>query len=130
MTPPILTANYAALLAVFYVAMSAYVIAIRARTDISVGDGGNMQMLLAIRRHGNMIEYVPFAVLLMALAEGLGAGAIWLHITGILLITGRLLHPVGLRISEKPPVARVVGTLSTFAAILLPAAAILAASLG
>ena len=125
MTPPTLTAGNAALLAVFFVAMSAYVIATRARTNISIGDGCNPQMLLAIRRHGNMAEYLPFAVLLMALAEGLGASAIWLHASGLLLIASRVLHPIGLSLAEGTPITRVAGTLGTFAAILLPAVAIL-----
>ncbi|MDJ0638377.1 MAG: MAPEG family protein [Paracoccaceae bacterium] len=129
MMPPTLTATYAAVLAIFYVAMSAYVIATRVRTHVNLGDGGNPQMLLAIRRHGNMAEYVPFALLLMALAEILGAGTIWLHATGILLIAGRFLHPFGLTLAEGTPASRVIGTLATFAAIIAPAAAIFVNSL-
>ena len=129
MMPPTLTATYAAVLAIFYVAMSAYVIATRVRTNITIGDGGDPQMLLAIRRHGNMAEYVPFAVLLMALAEVLGAGNAWLHATGILLIAGRFLHPIGLTLAEGTPASRVVGTLATFAAIIVPAAAIFVTTL-
>lgn len=125
MTSPTLTAGYSALLAIFYVAMSAHVIAARARTNISIGDGGNPHMLLAIRRHGNLAEYLPFAIVLMALAEMLGTGAVWLHASGLMLIGGRILHPIGLSLAEGTPITRVAGTLTTFGAILLPAGAII-----
>ena len=123
MTPTI-TATYAAVLAVFYVAMSFYVIVTRAKTDTLLGHGDSIPMLVAMRRHGNLAEYMPFAILMMALAEILGLGSTWLHISGIALVAGRLIHPFG--VAEKSPLApRVVGVLATFAAMLIPAAGIL-----
>ncbi len=122
---PTLTASYAAVVAILYIAMSAYVIATRARTNVLLGDGGNPTMLLAIRRHGNLSEYAPFALLVMGLAEMLGLGAAWLHTCGILLIAGRVLHPIGLRLEEGVAVPRVAGTLATMASIIIPAFGIL-----
>ncbi len=123
MTPTI-TASYAAILAFFYVAMSFYVIITRARTDTLLGHGDNIPMLVAMRRHGNLAEYMPFAILMMALAEIMGLGATWLHVSGIALIAGRLMHPFG--VAEKSPLPpRVVGILATFAAMLIPAVGIL-----
>ncbi len=122
---PTLTATYAAVVAILYIAMSAYVITTRARTNILLGDGGNPAMLLAMRRHGNMAEYAPFALLMMGLAEMSGLGSLWLHVSGIALTLGRVLHPMGLHLGEGNIAARVAGTLSTMAAILIPAAAIL-----
>ena len=63
--PPTITATYAALIAFFFVAMSFYVIITRAKTDVLVGDGGNINMLVAMRRHGNMAEYVPLALIMI-----------------------------------------------------------------
>ena len=128
MTPTI-TATYAALLAIFFVAMSFYVIITRARTDVLVGDGGNQRMLVAMRRHGNMVEYVPFALLMMGLAEILGLGAVLLHVCGIALIAGRLVHPFGITEENSPLVPRVAGVLATVTAILIPAGGILMFSL-
>ena len=91
---PIITATYAAILAVYFVAMSAYVITMRAKTDTLLGPGDNIQMLVAMRRHGNLAEYMPFAILVMALAEALGLSATWLHVAGIALVAGRLIHPI------------------------------------
>ena len=128
MTPTI-TATYAALLAIFFVAMSFYVIITRARTDVLVGDGGNQRMLVAMRRHGNMVEYVPFALLMMGLAEILGLGAVLLHVCGIALIAGRLVHPFGITEENSPLVPRVAGVLATVTAILIPTGGILMFSL-
>lgn len=124
MTPTV-TATYAAIIAIIYVAMSAYVIATRAKTDVLLGDGGNPTMLLAMRRHGNMAEYAPFALLIMGLAEMLGLGAIWLHVSGTALVAGRLIHPLGLYVGEGSVAPRIAGTLATMAAILIPAISIL-----
>ena len=120
-----ITATYAALLAFFYVAMSFYVIATRARTGINTGDGGNIALIVAMRRHGNMTEYVPYALLMMALAETGGLGAGWLHAAGFLLVGGRLIHPFGIAAEHGNFPARVAGTLASHAAILIPAIAIL-----
>lgn len=117
---PILTASYAAVLALIYVAMSAYVIATRAKRNINIGDGDDPYMRLAIRRHGNMTEYVPFALLLMGFAEILGLGSVWLHLAGFALIGGRILHALGLNVTGTLTAARVVGTSATLAAILIP----------
>lgn len=128
MTPEI-TATYAAIIAILYIAMSAYVIATRARMDIPLGDGGNPTMLLAMRRHGNMAEYAPFALLVMGLAEMLGLGATWLHLSGSALVAGRLLHPMGLHTGAGTIAPRIAGTLATMASILIPTAAILITTL-
>ena len=125
---PVITATYAALLALFLIAMSAYVIATRAKTDVLLGPGDSVDMLVAMRRHGNLIEYMPFAILIMALAEIHGLSATWLHVAGIALVAGRLIHPFG--VAAKSALApRVVGILATFAAILIPAGAILFSTL-
>ena len=120
---PIITATYAAILAVYFVAMSAYVITMRAKTDTLLGPGDNIQMLVAMRRHGNLAEYMPFAILVMALAEALGLSATWLHVAGIALVAGRLIHPFGIT-AQSPLAPRVIGVLATFAAILIPAGGI------
>lgn len=125
MTPPTLTAGYAALIAILYIAMSAYVIATRAKTNVLLGDGGNPTMLLAMRRHGNLSEYAPIALLVMGFAEMLGLGTIWLHTAGLLLLAGRLLHPFGLHSEPGGVAPRIAGTLATMAAILIPTVAIL-----
>ena len=126
---PIITATYAAIVAMLFIAMSFYVIVTRAKTDFLVGDGDNARMLVAMRRHGNMAEYVPLALLMMGLAEMTGLGATWLHVCGIALIAGRMIHPFGVKEENSPLVPRVVGVLATMAAIVIPVVSILSAAL-
>ena len=95
MTPGI-TALYAIVLAVLMIALSTHVTMLRASTGISINDGGNSELALRMRRHGNFVENVPMIVLLMLLAELLGSGALWLHAAGLLLLLGRVMHAVGL----------------------------------
>ena len=120
-----ITATYAAVLALIFVAMSSYVIATRAKTETLLGAGADPRMLVTIRRHGNMAEYMPFALLMLALAEVSGVGSTWLHASGALLILGRLLHPFGIKSENSPLAPRISGMLATFAAILIPAFAVL-----
>ena len=43
-----------------------------------------------------MARSVPTALILMMLAEGMGTPATWLHVSGALLLIGRVVHPFGL----------------------------------
>jgi len=119
------TAVYAAILGIFFVTLSFYVSAVRAKTGVGLGDGGSTHMLVAMRRHGNTAEFTPFALLLMALSELMGFGSVWLHACGVLLVAGRLIHPFGVAEDGGWFPARVIGQLATYAAIVVPGAFIL-----
>ncbi|MFO1033921.1 MAG: MAPEG family protein [Hyphomicrobiales bacterium] len=108
------------------VALSAHVSMLRAKTNISIGDGGNTSLALRIRRHGNFIENVPMALLLMALAELLGTGSLWLHAAGLLLLVGRLFHALGLNVTQPASPLRIAGGSMTTLATLIAAGNILA----
>lgn len=123
------TAVYAAILGIYFVTLSFYVSAVRAKTGVGLGDGGNAQMLVAMRRHGNTAEFTPFALLLMALAEAMGFGSAWLHACGVLLVAGRLIHPFGVAEDGGWFSARVIEQLATYAAIVVPGGFILWVSL-
>lgn len=123
------TALYAAALGLFYIALSFKVSFTRGATDISLGDGGNRTMLAAIRRHGNFAEYTPFALVLMGFAEIGGLGTAWLHAAGLLLLAGRVVHLFAITEEGGPLPARVVGMLSTYAAMLIAIGGILFAAL-
>lgn len=120
-----ITATYAALLGLLFVAMSIYVTVTRNRTGVSTGDGGNIAMIVAMRRQGNMAEYTPFALLLMAIAEAGGLGAAWVHGVGLALLAGRLIHPFGIGEAGGNFPARVIGQTATWAAIAVTAIGIL-----
>jgi uncharacterized membrane protein YecN with MAPEG domain len=62
-----------------------------------------------MRQHGNCAEWSSFVLILMMLAEGMGTPAMWLHISGALLVVGRLAHPFGLRADTAGHPLRYVG---------------------
>ena len=126
MSPPLITSLYAAPLGLMALGLTAHVIMLRAKTGVSIMDGGNNQLAERIRRHGNFTENVPFILLLMALAELNGTGAMWLHITGGLLIVGRLLHAFGLKYDKPTAFGRIAGASLTMLAAFVVICNILA----
>ncbi|MGH6931676.1 MAG: MAPEG family protein [Dongiaceae bacterium] len=112
------TPLYAALLALFFMFLSFRVIGLRRSAGIGLGDGGNSVLFRRQRAHGNFAEYVPLALLLMALAELQGLPAWKLHAIGLLLVAGRPLHAFG--VSREPEVIRLraIGMILTFGALL------------
>lgn len=61
-----------------------------------MGDGGNEELQLAIRAHSNAVEYIPIALMLLLTLELNGAPKILIHILGVTLLVGRILHAMGL----------------------------------
>ncbi len=92
----VVTPMYALPLAVIFLILWFRISGLRAATKISFGDGGNVDLLRRVRQHGNFVEWATFVLILMILAEGMGAPALYLHITGALLLIGRIAHPFGL----------------------------------
>jgi uncharacterized protein len=111
------TAFYASLLAALFLVLSVRVIGWRREKRVELGDGGERELLRRMRVHANFAEYVPFALLVMALAESMMPPRPLLHLVGIVLVAGRLFHAYGL--SQTPQILRyrVLGMSLTFAAL-------------
>jgi uncharacterized membrane protein YecN with MAPEG domain len=107
-----LTGLYAALCALIVLAL-----ALR-----GIGDGGDRRLARAIRVHGNAVEYVPLALILMLVVELGGAGHALVHGCGIALVAARLAHAFGLARSAGASPGRLIGTTVTFAVIAVLAA--------
>lgn len=116
-----ITAFYAALLALFFVFLSFRVIGWRRLKQVELGHGDDNQLLRRMRVHANFAEYVPFTLLLMAMAESMTAPRALIHLAGLILIAGRLIHAYGL--SQTPHILRfrVSGMILTFFALSLAA---------
>lgn len=112
------TATWALPLAAIYLVLFMRTTAMRSNLNQSIGDGGNLLLLQRIRQHGNFVEWVPMVLILMILAESIGAPAIWLHVTGGLLLLGRIAHPFGLRIDNAGHPLRYVGNGTNILATL------------
>lgn len=115
--PVAITALYGGILALLLTALAINVTVHRAKLKVPIGDGGNPQMLRILRVHGNAVEYVPIAVLLMGLYELDGGSQLALHIAGIVLVVGRLLHAGGLWSTAELNFGRVTGPTLTWIAI-------------
>lgn len=102
-----ITSIYASLAALLIVRLSLSVIKLRRKNRVSVGDGGNEQLQLAIRTHANAVEYIPITLLLLLMLELNGAPTILIHVLGGTLLVGRILHSMGL--PEKDFKKRVLG---------------------
>ena len=118
-----MTALYVVLNAGLMLALAMNVIRTRYRTHTRFGDGGNPEMMRALRAHGNNTEYVPIALILLVLAHSLGSGLPLIHAIGLPLTVGRVLHATGFlaRGHESPSghsYLRLSGMILTFFAIL------------
>ncbi len=87
---------YAVISAALIIYLSFEVIKTRRRLQISVGDGNNEDLQTVQGAQSNAIEYLPISLLLLFYLEYNGA-SIWLiHLAGIALVTGRIVHARGL----------------------------------
>jgi hypothetical protein len=117
--PPLITALWAGLNGLLALGLAINVSRHRARLRIGIGDGGNPEMLQAIRLHANNAEYLALALVLLALDEILGAPALAVYVMGALLLLGRLLHAFGLGRSTGTSTGRAVGVTLTWLVILI-----------
>ena len=111
------TPIYIALLGLMFLPFTLRVGYYREKHKIYLGDGGDKTLLRLIRGQGNFIETVPIAIVMLVLMEMLGAGPIWLHTLGALLVVGRLLHYLGMTRSG-PSLYRAIGMFMTLAVYL------------
>lgn len=124
-----ITALYAGLLAPLFVLLSIRVIAVRRSGRVAVGDGGNRLLLRRMRVHANFAEYVPLALVLMALAEATATPAWLIHPMGVALLAGRIVHAIGMSREPERFRFRVAGMALTFTVLLAGSAACLMAAL-
>jgi len=116
----IVTPLYAGLLTLLFVLLSLRVVKFRQK-GIPLGDGGDPKMLRVVRGHANFAEYVPLALLMMAVLE-LGRSSIYiLHAIGIALILSRLLHAYALSYATRFRFGRVWGAALTFVVLVVEA---------
>ena len=124
-----ITALYAGPLAILLIALSARVITYRRANKLGLGDHGDKSLLKRMRAQANCAEYVPIGVLMMLLVELQDAPALLVHVIGMLLLIGRLMHGIGFSTSPPQMNLRVGGMMLTFISIALAAVSAFALSL-
>lgn len=120
---------YAALLALFFIFLSARTIGVRRKVQVTLGPGDNPEMLRAMRVHANFAEYVPLALILIYLVEAQGTAAWLVHALGAALLLGRCLHAYGVSQVQETFAFRVSGMVLTFTVLGVSAGLILARTL-
>ncbi len=125
-----ITGLYAGLAALLLVALSLRVIRARYATRIEIGDGGDAGLTRRIRAQANFVEYVPLALVVIAMAEANGADGRLLHGLGAALIVGRIAHAIGFVAKAGPGVGRAIGMALTYGVLIVGGAVTLAQALG
>jgi uncharacterized membrane protein YecN with MAPEG domain len=119
------TGIYAALGALLVLLLAARVSLARRRTGVGIGAGGDPELGRRIRAHGNAVESLPIALLLLLLLDLGQTPPLWLLVFGVMLIVGRVLHAIGLSRSPGVSFGRMVGTALTWGVILVMAVLLL-----
>jgi uncharacterized protein len=109
-----ITTLFAGLLVPLYISLAVRVIFARRSEKVGIGDGGKALLLRRMRAHANFAEYVPYALLLLGLAESMKSPTWLLFASGALLVIGRAVHAYGISQSPEPIVLRQIGMASTF----------------
>jgi uncharacterized membrane protein YecN with MAPEG domain len=106
----------AAIIAVAVVIL-AIAVSVRRRTaKISLGVQEDETLHRLVRAHGNLVEYAPLALILLGLLElANGPQRMALSIAGLLL-SGRLLHAIGMLAGLTP--LRALGMVLTHASLI------------
>ncbi|MEQ1694447.1 MAG: MAPEG family protein [Hyphomicrobiaceae bacterium] len=116
-----ITAIYAGLLTLLLLYLSVRVIGVRQTAKVELGDGNDHQLQRRIRVHANFVEYTPYALILIGLMESLKAPGMALHVLGVTLLTGRVLHAYALSQTPHNLPLRVAGMGLTFLVLAIAA---------
>lgn len=116
-TLPITLAT-AATLGLMLIWLSARVISARVRNQALIGDEGSVDLLFAIRTHGNFTEYTPIFLILLGLLEMNQVDSRLLTTLAILFVVARLLHVLGMG-QQANLKLRQIGMVGSFASILV-----------
>lgn len=112
---------YAGLIALLFLYLSFRVVGGRRAHKISIGDGENKDMVKRMRVQANCAEYAPMGLILLVLLELQGASPWIVHLLGLSLLAGRVLHAYGLGSNPQVVPARVWGMYLTIGMIAVAA---------
>lgn len=119
----IITTITAAILALVQVKLALGVVSIRKSEKVSLGDGEHASLQRANRAFGNLTEYTPIMLVLLACLEFNAFPVVLVIALAAPFTVGRILHPAGLLDAETGMKKRVLGMQLTLWPLLLAAAA-------
>jgi uncharacterized membrane protein YecN with MAPEG domain len=112
----------AGLLGLLAVSLTVSVGRMRMQKKIYLGDGGDKELLAAIRAHGNFMEYVPLCLVLIYFVSDF-YGYWYTSIMAVVLLLARVLHAGG--ILGFIPLGRTIGAAGTTILLVVASALII-----
>ncbi len=109
-----ITSFYVGVLALLFLALSFRVSLGRIKHRVLIGDGSNEDLFRRMRAQANTAEYLPLALIILALVEGSTAPAWVAHLFGAALVVGRVFHAYALSSVGAPAAYRQIGVLLTW----------------
>src|SRR5258708_22314862 len=106
----------AALLGLLLAALAINVSLVRGRKKISLGDGGDPELLAAMRAQANFIEFVPLCLILIDMLDD-PFGYRTVAALSVVLLAGRILHAAGMLGYFKP--GRAIGASLTLVVLIV-----------
>ena len=115
----IITSLTATALALLLVILSVITIRARMKHSAAFGDAGEQRLTSAIRAHGNLTEYAPMGLILIALLEANDASHKPLLLVAAAFVVARVLNAIGLfNPPGPPPLTRSIGIVVTLLTLL------------
>ncbi|MDA9865246.1 MAPEG family protein [bacterium] len=114
-----ITSFYAGLIGLWIITLAARIIVFRRRERVSLGDADDPVLRRRIRAMGNLTEYAPIALILLAVLELQGLPRWSLHVIGLMFVAGRLIHGWAFSFADAPLGARTVGMVLTLTSVAL-----------
>jgi len=99
--------------------LSFLVVRQRQKHKVMIGHGEAPELERASRAFGNATEYVPAALVGLAVLAAVGASVWIIHALGAALLVGRIGHAFGLTRSAGVSPGRLIGTMFTWIVLLL-----------
>lgn len=110
--------------------LSLLVVRLRQKHKVALGDEGIPELARAIRAFGNASEYIPSGIAALGVLAVAGAAPLAIHVVGLVLFAGRVVHAVGLSNSGGASIPRAVGMLATWLAYIFAGVALLLSAIG
>jgi uncharacterized membrane protein YecN with MAPEG domain len=122
-------ALWSGLLLILLVVLSVLVVRQRRTHRVTLGDADKPELQQAIRAFGNATEYVPAGICALAILAVVEAPAFIIHLAGLALFLGRVIHAVALSRTTGTSLGRAAGMMLTWVAYLFAAVTLLFYSL-
>ena len=118
----LITAFFSSILALIFYKLSINVIRLRRKYKVSLGSSKkNKDLNQAIRAHGNLSEFLPIGLILLACLEVNHLPKIVVFMCGLFFLIGRYLHATSFLKEEIDSSNRVLGMKITHWSIILMA---------